>query len=55
MVHDMELMRMQGGRPAVLLEYFSNESVNSSDMITVLDAIAAKVRPTFNIPTSPDI
>ncbi len=43
-VHDLELMRMQSGHPSKLLEYFSNESVNASAILPVLENISDKVR-----------
>jgi phosphatidylinositol 4-kinase len=48
-VHDVELMRMESGHPSVLLDYFCNESVNESEMLPVLDAIADKVSCTAQV------
>ena len=43
-IHDLEEARTLRYRPSVLLQYFCNESVNSSPLISTLDAIAKKVR-----------
>jgi hypothetical protein len=40
---------MESGHPSVLLDYFCNESVNESEMLSVLDAIADKVSCTAQV------
>ena len=43
-IYDLEETRTLRYRPSVLLQYFCNESINSSTLIGCLDAIAHKVR-----------
>ena len=44
-IYDLEEARTARFRPSVLLQYFCNESVNSSALIGCLHAIAQKVCP----------
>lgn len=43
-VYDLEETRTLRYRPSVLLQYFCNESINSSGLVGCLEAIAQKVR-----------
>ncbi len=43
-IHDLEDTRTIRFRPSGLLKYFCNESINQSNLIGCLDAIAQKVR-----------
>jgi phosphatidylinositol 4-kinase len=41
-IYDLEEARTSRARPSVILQYFCNESINSSSLIGCLDAIAHK-------------
>lgn len=42
-IHDLEEMRTRKNAPSVMLHYFANDSVNQSNLIGSLEAIATKV------------
>ena len=46
-IYDLEVTRTFRYRPSLLLQYFCNESINSSTLIGCLDAIAHKISASF--------